>query len=204
MRIPFLLGLLLAVRVTAAPLTRDLGQGLVYYRAHDVPADLPTENSTRKQPSVLDLRYARAGERAAGALEAWLKARVAPNFPILVLANGDTDRALRDVIARYEPDSGVMLIGMAARDFRPHLPVQTSAERERQAYDALESGTALAILLTDNPDKIRNDEASLAQPNRLAEAATEEMSNRPARPPVDAALQRAVHLHRALLALKKI
>lgn len=203
MRPVFILALLLAAPVGAAPLTRDLGQGLVYHRAHELPADLPDAASTRKQSAVLDLRYARGGGPAAAALETWLKTRVNPVLPVLVLANGDTDRDLRDVIARHEPDAGIMLIGVPARDFRPDLAVQSSAERERQAYDALESGTPVAVLLADNPDKVRNDEASLAK-DRLAEAAADDLANRPARPPVDTALQRAVHVHRALLALKKI
>lgn len=203
MRPWFIFAILLTVPAVAAPLTRDLGQGLVYHRAHELPGDLPAANSTPKQSSVLDLRYARGGGPAAAALETWLKIHAAPAMPTLILANGDTDRELREVIARHEPDRGIMLIGVPARDFRPDLAVQSSAERERQAYDALESGTPLAILLTDNPDKVRNDEASLAK-DRLAEAAADDLANRPARPPVDAALQRAVHVHRALLALKKI
>ena len=59
---------------------------------------------------------------------------------------------------------------------------------------------------TDNPNKVRNDEASLSKdrlrakrPRMPANDAGEE-----APPPIDVALQRAVHLHRALVALKKI
>lgn len=199
----FLLGILLVIPAKAAPLTRDLGQGLVYHRARELPTDLPAGSPTRKQPSVLDLRYAKGAGEAVSALMAWLKAWAGPVTPVFVLANGDTDRDLRRALAGFEPDAAVMLIGVPARDFRPDIAVQTSAEKERQAYDALESGSSLAVLLTDNPDKVRNDEASLAK-DRLAEAVADDVANRESRPPVDAALQRAVHVHRALVALKKL
>jgi len=60
-------------------------------------------------------------------------------------------------------------------------------------------------LLTDNPDKVRNDEASLSK-DRVAEASAEatDRANKKPAPPIDVALQRAVHLHRALVALRKI
>lgn len=216
----FFLAAALTSPVLAAPITRDLGQGLVFYRVHEVPADLPAGAPTRKQPCVLDLRYTKAGDKAANTLDTWLKAWISPTAPLLILANGATDRELRSVLNQFEPEQGVMLIGVPARDFRPDLSVQSSAENERQAYDALEKGTALPALLSDNPDKIRNDEATLAKdrvpeipvrdetaPQSAADpgaAPASAESKIAARPPVDAALQRAVHMHRALVALKKI
>ena len=82
-----------------------------------------------------------------------------------------------------------------------------SIEEERRAYDALEAGASVNSLLADNPNKVRNDEASLSK-DRLAEASADAadnaLSGKRAPPPIDATLQRAVHLHRALAALKKI
>ncbi|HUR59923.1 MAG TPA: hypothetical protein VM029_19535, partial [Opitutaceae bacterium] len=52
---------------SAAPLTRDLGLGLAYFRAHDLPADLPAAEG-RKQACVLDLRYVRGDDKTGAAL----------------------------------------------------------------------------------------------------------------------------------------
>ena len=82
--------------------------------------------------------------------------------------------------------------------------MKTSAEEERRAYDALEQGVAIDTLLSDNPNQVRNDEASLSK-DRVAEAAAESAdATKRVTPPLDATLQRAVHLHRALVALKRI
>jgi hypothetical protein len=106
---------------------------------------------------------------------------------------------------RESPGSGIAVVGIARGAFRPDVAVKGSAEDERRAYDALEKGAMLSMLLTDNPNKVRNDEASLAK-DRLAEASAEAATDagKKESPPIDAALQRAVHLHRALVALKKI
>jgi len=65
----------------------------------------------------------------------------------------------------------------------------------------------LAKLLADNPGKVRNDEASLTR-DRPAEAPAENGDAAApagkAVPPVDATLQRALHLHRSLQALRKL
>jgi hypothetical protein len=191
----------------AAPLTRDLGQGLAYLRVHELPADLPAAEAGRKpQSCVLDLRYVRGDEKAAAAVDAWLKSRATARTPVFVLANTDTAPALLAVLAPEDPVPAVIVIGAAARRFQPAIAVKISAENERRAYDALEKGVSLTLLLVENPDKVRNDEASLSK-DRLAEAvadATDDDKARNPPPPIDAALQRAVHVHRALLALKKL
>lgn len=205
LRLPFLLALL-AVSAAAAPATGDLGFGLAYFRAHALPLELPAAEPVRKQACVLDLRYARGDQPAAAALEGWLKSRATLRTPVFVLANVDTAPALRALLAAGESIPGVIVIGIAARGFQPALAVQGTAENERRAYEAVEQGASLASLLTENPDKVRNDEASLSK-DRLAEAGPEAATKGKAAalaPPLDAALQRAVHLHRALRALKKI
>ena len=192
----------------AAPLERDLGYGLVYVRIHDLPADLPAKPATgRVPPCVLDVRYVSADANGAAALLTWLKARATPRSPVFVLANAETSAAILKPLAAHERSSGIAVVGAPARNFRPHVSVKTTAETERQAYDALERGTPVAKLLSDNPDKVRNDEASLSK-DRLAEAAADaaddQLSGKRETPPIDATLQRAVHLHRALVALRKI
>lgn len=198
----FSLFLLALAPAGATPLTRDLGQGLAYFRAQELPLELPAAGTARAQACVLDLRYARGDENAATTLEAWLKFRAISRAPVFVLANGETAPALLTVLAPGEGPAGLVVIGVAARGFYPALAVQSTPENERRAYDALEKGASLASLLVENPDKLRHDEASLAR-DRPAEGVAEEKAKPPA-PPIDAALQRAVHLHRALRALKKI
>lgn len=193
----------------AAPLERDLGQGLKLYRVHELPADLPppAPASGRVPPCVVDLRYAKADADAASALQAWLRFRAKPRVPVFVLANAETSPALLRVLAEREPGAGVAVIGAASRNLKPDVVVRATAEEERRAYDALEKGATVAALLTDNPDKVRNDEASLSR-DRLAEAsadtATDALAPKRDAPVVDVALQRAVHLHRALVALRKL
>jgi hypothetical protein len=203
----FLFLLVLAVAsATAAPLTRDLGQGLAYIRVRDLPADLPAAEAGRKQACVLDLRYVGGDEKVAAAVDAWLKLRATARSPVFVLANADTAPALLAMLAPEDPVPAVIVIGVAARGFQPALAVKNSAENERRSYDALEKGASLSKLLVENPDKVRNDEASLSK-DRLAEAvadASVDDKDKNPPPPIDAALQRAVHVHRALLALKKL
>lgn len=193
----------------AAPLERDLGQGLKFYRVHELPADLPPNppaSSGRVPPCVVDLRYVRADADAATAMQAWLRFRAKPRSPVFVLANAETSPALLRALADREPGAGIVLLGVPSRNLKPDVATRVSADDERRAYDALESGTPVASLLTDNPDKVRNDEASLSR-DRLAEASADAASDaaEPKRDtPIDATLQRAVHLHRALVALRKL
>lgn len=200
--------LILALAMRAAPLERDLGQSLVYHRVHVLPADLPAMGTARKRACVLDLRYVHGDAAAATALQAWIKFSASTRTPVFVLVNADTDAVLLHSFTEQGPVNGVMTVGIAGGKFHPDLVVHNSPENERRAYDALENGAAIVTLLTDNPDKMRNDEASLSK-DRLAEAAADSAAdalakNRPAPPPVDVALQRAMHMHRALVALHKI
>jgi len=206
-RLPVLF-LFVAVVAVAAPLERELGAGLVYFRVRELPADLPAKPAGRAGACIVDLRYVQADEAAATAFMAWLKFRASTHAPVFILANGDTAAALRKPLAEHERGTGIAVVGIATRQFRPDVAVAGTAQNERRAYDALAQGVAPAVLLTDNPDKVRNDEASLSK-DRVAEASADAAEDalagkKAAPPPVDVTLQRAVHLHRALVALKKI
>src|SRR5205809_6963958 len=84
----------------AAPLQADLGRGLVYYRVHALPADLPGKTTGAKPPpSVVDLRYVHAEPEAITAFVAWAKFRATRQSPIFILANAETDRALTDELS---------------------------------------------------------------------------------------------------------
>jgi hypothetical protein len=185
-------------------LAKDLGRGLGYHRVVTLPADLPaTDPSARKRPTVLDVRYARGNAEAATALVAWLKFYASLRTPVFVLANTETDRAVLQALANRGAAGSVLVIGAPARDFAPDIAIQTTADAERRAYDALAAGADPVSLVTENADKARNDEASLSR-DRSSEPGADSARDHPPAAALDAALQRAVHLHRALVALKKI
>jgi hypothetical protein len=197
--------LLLPLRIIAAPIEREVGNGLVYLRVYALPGDLPPKPSGRVAPCIIDLRYVAADAEAAAAFSAWLKTRATPRTPVFVLANAATSIPLLKILAVHDRGTGIAVVGIERAPFRPDVPVKASVEEEQRAYDALEKGAPLSALLTDHPNKVRNDEASLSK-DRLAEASADaaDPANKEAPPPIDATLQRAVHLHRALVALRKI
>lgn len=205
----------------AAPLALDLGQGLAYHRVATLPADLPTEESARKQPCVLDLRYAQGDASTGMVLLGWLKFHASPHTPVFLLVNTESSAALLASIASGLPVSGVLVIGAASPALPPDIVLKIAPAEERRAYDALATGIPVESLLNDTPEKPRNDEARLAQEHHgqpgagsspdddaidVIPAAGSEKSGkaRPPAPLIDAALQRAVQLHRSLKALKKI
>ena len=206
----------------AAPLTRDLGEGLAYHRAAVLPADLPPADAAPK-PLVLDLRFARADEGAAEALAFWLKVHSTRATPAIVLVNAETDSSLRPAFAELASQPGLLTLGSPAAGWIPDITLTAPLEAERRAYDALAEGASLDSLLRQNTDKPRHDEAAimreLANPpedvtdDPLTDPADEvapdadsaKNATPPAPPPsIDLALQRAVQVHRALLALKRL
>lgn len=201
----FAVAVLTAAFGFAAPIEREVGNGLVYVRVHALPADLPAKPTGRVAPCVIDLRYVDADADAAAAFGAWLKFRATPRTPVFVLANAETSVPLLKILAVHERGTGIAVVGIERGPFHPDVPVKATPEDERRAYDALEKGSALTALLADLPNKVRNDEASLSK-DRLAEASADaaDNSSKNVAPPIDATLQRAVHLHRALVALRKI
>ena len=113
--------------------------------------------------------------------------------------------------------AGLVTLGTPSPRFEPDIALKISPAAERVAYAALEHGTPVDSLLTDSAVKPRHDEASIAQDRTAgpgdattgdpdASDADETSAATPVAPPpvIDFALQRAVHLHRALLALRKI
>jgi hypothetical protein len=207
-----LLTLAFAPRLAAAPdrLERDLGRGLSYCRVHVLPADLPAAAAPRGA-LVLDLRYARADDDAAPALAAWFNARTTSAL-VFVLVNAETAPAALAYFAGRESSAGVITLGALSAGFEPDIGLKIAPAAERTAYDALEQGTPLTSLLTDNSTKPRHDEASIAQDRISApDDSTDDEVIEPAPvvrtpppPVIDYTLLRAVHLHRALLALRKM
>ncbi len=202
----------LAPLLDAAPIQYDLGFGLHYFRLHILPDDLP-DATTRAATTILDLRYVHGDAASATALQGWLRFHAQRQTPVFVLANQETSATLLAPLAHGRAVTGVVLIGAAGPDFLPDIAVHVAPDTERRAYDALEHGALVSSLLTDNPDKPRNDEARLAHDHLSDSAANDDSSDEatggkkepPAPSPlIDVTLQRAVQLQRALLALKKI
>lgn len=199
----------------AAPLDRELGEQLYYHRAGILPSDLPPPD-LKAGAMILDLRYALAEFEAKPALNAWLKSRATPGAPVIVLYNSDTAPALRELFSAGSTLRGVITIGRDNAQPKPDIAINSTDAEERQAYDALGAGSAVEALISENTDKPRMDEASIMRAHSDARsdvadtvvpdedvAGTPTPSNAPPPPPIDRALQRAVHLHRALLALKR-
>lgn len=198
----------------AAPLQRDLGQNLAYHRAHTLPAELP-DASAKAQPLVLDLRFTLASEGAAAALTSWLRVNATRTTPVIVLVNAETAPALHTTFASLGSQPGLLVIGSAASGFIPDIALPTSLEAERRAYQALADGASLDSLLREHTDKPRHDEAAIMRErtNPPEDPEEDELSDDPpqktaSEPPpprtIDFALQRAVQLHRALLALNRL
>ena len=204
---------------SAAPITCDLGDMLAYHRITTLPADLPTEQGNRKQSLILDLRFVRGDAAAGTALDAWLKFHSSTPSPVFLLINAETEAAVLNPLARRLPTKGLLVVGAASPGLTPELALKTSPTEERKAYDALAAGTPLDVLLYYSPEKIRDDEASLMKGRQSPVVALDDPADdlstlspdtakaaaqKTPPPLIDVALQRAVHLHRALRALKKI
>ncbi|HKB56286.1 MAG TPA: hypothetical protein VKC51_01740, partial [Lacunisphaera sp.] len=111
--------------------------------------------------------------------------------------------------------SSALTLGASGSLPAPKVIVQADAATDRRAYDALETGTPLATLISGKIEKERFDEATLvkefkngnpdAEPPPLPDPAAPKLATALGKtvPLIDGVLQRAVHLHRALLALRR-
>lgn len=193
----------LATGAWAAPLTHDLGDGLTYVRIRELPADLPGGAAVPGQALILDLRYLAAGRDAAAALLAWAEFRASARSPLFLLANRETGTELQTALRRVARGKGCVVIGVPGPGFEPQLAAKSAPEEEREAYAALGRGLPVLSLLVENPGKARLDEASLNHPP-ADESGSLRTEPQKQSPPVDAALQRAFHLHRSLRALRRL
>ena len=204
--------LLLAPCSRAADLI-DLGQGLSYLSIQSL-AD--SEKALRSAVPgagalVLDLRHVTANNDSVDALRATLAGHSA-GTPLFILVSPATPPAVADAITKTS--TPVLTLGVAGSQPAPKLVVKADPESDRRAYDALLAGTPVETLITGKIAKERFDEATLVQEfkngNHDAEppATPDPTTAKPAAatekvpPLVDRVLQRAVHLHRALLALR--
>ena len=191
----------------------DLGQGLAYLRVHSVAqsAEDLRKATAGPGPLVIDLRYATADDTAPVVLRAALAGRPAGAL-LMILVSPATPAALTPVVAT----SPALTLGAPGSVPAAKVTVQTDAAADRRAFDALETGTEATKLITGRIAKERFDEASLVEEfkngNRDAEpppppdpTAPKKEDGKDAPPPAltDRVLQRAVHLYRAIAALKR-
>jgi len=203
-----------AVAATANALTAaatepyDLGEGLGYIRVHRMSDSL--ELLARTLPLgtalVLDLRYATATDDEATAFAGALAHRTG-GAPLLLLVSPQTPAALTPVLLK----TPAVTLGVAESLPVPAVIVGQTVDLDRRAYDAYDTGTPLTTLITGKIEKERFDEASLVKefehgnPNAAPPAEPDPTKPAPDKAPVltDRVLQRAMHLHRALAALKR-
>lgn len=187
----------------------QLSDGLGYIRAHRVGESLDLLRSAITADSALiyDLRYAKANDNDAPALASVLTLRKSA-APFFILVSPATAPELTAILLSLPPHA--VTVGIPESLPAPQINVTQSADADRQAYDALESGTTLEALINGKIEKERFDEAQLVkefQNGNLNAAPPPEPdpsksgTEKPA-PLTDRVLQRAFHLQRALHALK--
>jgi len=212
-----------------AALEKDLGQALAYLRVTDADADtaLVVDTIAHRPALVLDLRSLSTDVAFAGAVQTALAKPPAPHAIRVVLINSTTTPAL--VAAITDSLASVITIGPRSPAITPDIAVSISDDADRRAFAALATGTPLEKLINDSHEKARYDEARLVQDHANgvspadsalpADAEDDSVTNEPAHeekkpldaakktapaPMIDLVLERAVQLHRSMLALKKL
>ncbi len=178
----------------------DLGQGLGYLRVHQL--DEAIKPIAGSGALVLDLRHTTATPEAVTSFAATLSFR-SPSSTLFVLVGPDTPAGLTSALK-----GNFVSLGIKGSHPEPQVVVEQTAEADHAAYDAGESGTALASLIAGKIEKERFDEATLVHEFKNGNHDAHPPEANPAKPAgsptalTDRVLQRAVHLHHALLALK--
>ena len=193
----------------------DLGRGLRYFRATALAADLATlEPALAAGPLVLDLRASQGDASAIARLQELLQRRTAAaDRPLFVLLAADTPAAVRAAVPAAPP---IVTLGCAGPGYAPAVAVSTDSARDRAAVAALAAGRPVRELIEEKIDKTRYDEALLVRNHANGRRPTEgapppaapkdkpAAADAPEPPLQDLVLQRAVFLHRALLALGRL
>lgn len=231
--LPFLALLLVLAVFSGATEPVDLGQGLAYLRVHSVAtSEAALRKSVPGTAAlVLDLRYATADDTAAGALRSALAAR-SPATLLLILVSPATPPALEPVITASSaltlgapgslPAPRIVVRTEAAADRRAYDALDAVTELSKLITGKIEKERFDEASLVqefknghqtpepspgDRPDPTPAGQETGATP-APADAAAPKTETAPGKesppaPPIDRVLQRAVHLHRALLALRR-
>jgi hypothetical protein len=221
------LGLMPHASCLAAPSApQDLGRGLTYARLQQLPDDNVMLATVWKAPAlIIDLRH--PVDATGQTIPADLPSR-SRTAPLFILVGPDTPADLLAALRDHAP--ALITIGLAAPGLTPDIALPLSPEADRRAYDALATGASAESLISENVTKHRFDEAALARDRDNGAAENEEpgpagadqsttlpaagtapapagvhpTTAAPEKPLKDLVLQRAVQLHRALLALGKL
>lgn len=217
-----------ALRAAPATELTDLGQNLGYLRVAELADVAATVASVvpENRALVLDLRYATASGDSPAQLAAALAKR-SGSAPLFILVAPGTPPALASILEKLPAQTTTLGVKEAVPT--PRVVVAQPAEVDRRAHAAGDSGLPLAALISGKVEKERYDEASLVKdfsngnrdprppppppvvrPNGNAPAPPADPANPVPNPPVaekapmltDRVLQRAVNLHRALLAIR--
>ena len=193
----------------------DLGNNLSYLRVHALAGSDPALQValSAQHACVLDVRYATATEESIATFRTAL-AKHPSEAPLFILISPATPPSVVDAVNAVTPATFVTL-GIAGSNPSPKITVKTTAATDREAYDAFDNGTSLTELISGKIEKDRFDEATLVKefksgnPDPEAPSATDRAATKPPETPTKAAvltdrvLQRALHLHQALLALQR-
>ena len=226
LRLVLTLGLLsfvaeLHAATTPSGRVEDLGQSLTYVRPASGSAESLSLLKSVSGPAVLDLRYFSSEEHAANWLAA-IKGFATPKRVCFVLVSPETSPVLLIGLAVGVPDC--ITLGRASPSVQVDVAIDTSAETDRKAWDAIVHDTALDKLITAPLDKPRYDESVLAKEHAAElndDNATDDAADAPnapatdtpkkdlaapakTKPLIDAVLQRAMQIDRGLLALRKL
>lgn len=204
-----------AADATTAAFTANLGNGLGYIRLPDASVIARFEGT-----QVVDLRFADALEESAEGLARHLQTAAQGGATLFVLVNSATDPLLRSELSSVQGTARQLLfIGPATPELAPEIVTAPDAGEERRACDAIAAGTPPAELIKEALEKPRFGEAELVR-NRTngngnggtptnggdTAAAPASAPDSQATPghPKDISLQRAVFLHRTLIALGRL
>ena len=195
----------------APPEPIDLGANLAYLHIKSLAdaAPLLSTAQSAQRPLVLDLRYATSEAAALSVFQTALARHPAPLFILFSTATP------QEIIAVVKQSAGAIItLSVAGADAPAQIQVKADPAADRLAYEALGQGTLPAILVTGKIEKERFDEATLvqefnngnpdAEPPPLPDTTQPKLNQAaPVKAPlIDRVLQRAIQLHRALLALE--
>jgi hypothetical protein len=200
-----------AADATTAAFTASLGKELGYIRLPDASVIANFEST-----QVVDLRFTDALEESAEGLARHLQTAAQSGATLFLLVNSATDPLLRRELASVQGTvRSLLFIGPTTPELAPEIATTPDLEEERRACDAIAAGTSPIELIKEELEKRRFDEAELVRTRNSGgarestdgtEAETQPASDAEPKPsPLkDLSLQRAVFLHRALIALGRI
>lgn len=216
----------LAIAARASVPAVDLGDRMRYIRLADA-----SELASFQGAEVIDLRFTDALPESAENLAGRLRAAAESDATLFVLVNAATDPLLRHALSRVQGKArSLIFIGPVTPELAPEIVTDPDPGQERRACDAIAAGTPPADLIVAHLDKPRFDEAELfrthanggANPHAGAgeiakadDAPEADGESKPdsapkpdaapkSEPLLDVSLQRAVFLHKALIALGRL